>query len=264
VKRTAILAAALVAVASTINAQDAQPRPNLAAVRDQLRMMEGLLTQAVKTGGLSVGRRLQASEPASYFVAGDARARGFILDGYGIFFDVEVPMMRQSMVWSMRTLLLGEQRKEMEDLRHIIANTPDGATRRQAEARLRQLERGATSMGASPVAQSAPPGMATATTVSETAPAPGTSGDPSDPNELYTNAVKNALIDAMLDYSGLDIAPDHWLTVAARDSEGPLVPNALDETSTIVLRLKGSDLLAFRTKKISRDEAHKKVEVREF
>ena len=40
-----------------------------------------------------------------------------------------------------------------------------------------------------------------------------------DPNEAYTRAVKEALVDAMLESSGpLNLAPDEWLTVAARDN----------------------------------------------
>ncbi len=42
-----------------------------------------------------------------------------------------------------------------------------------------------------------------------------------DPDRQYTDAVKSALIDAMLDHSlSMDLGPDEWLTVAARQSEG--------------------------------------------
>ena len=38
-------------------------------------------------------------------VAGDTpAARGFRLDGYGVFFDVEVPGVRPSLAWSLRTM----------------------------------------------------------------------------------------------------------------------------------------------------------------
>ena len=41
-----------------------------------------------------------------------------------------------------------------------------------------------------------------------------------DPHTSYTEAVKNALIDAMLDYSlPMNLDAEEWLTVAARDSE---------------------------------------------
>jgi hypothetical protein len=173
----------------------------------------------------------------------------------------------------MRTLLLAQQTR-IANLRAAVAAAPDtpaGRAQQQlAQNELRELE--GLQAAPSPVAQSAPRGAVSAATVNETAAAAGTasetsaaSADLSDPNSLYTDAVKNALIDAMLDYSGrLSIGADEWLTVAARDSEGPIVPNALDETTTVILRVKGSDLLAFRTNKLSRDEARKKVEVREF
>ena len=64
-----------------------------------------------------------------------------------------------------------------------------------------------------------------------------------DPDRQYTDAVKSALIDAMLDHSlAMDLGPEEWLTVAARQSEGPLAPNQLFDVATIVLRVKGSDL----------------------
>lgn len=268
-KRTVIFAVALAAAASTVSAQDAPARADTGPIRDQIRMMEANLTQAVRLGAQSVSRRLQAAEPgSSLFVTSDARARGFVLDGYGIFFDVDVPMMRQSVAWTMRMMLLAQQER-IATWRALVANAPDTPEGRAAQIQLRELERQQAT--ASPVAQSAPPGRAAAANVNETvAPAasavvPPLSADLSDPNALYTDAVKNALIDAMLDYSGrLNIGADEWLAVAARDSEGPLMPNALDETTTIVLRVKGSDLLAFRTNKLSREEARKKVEVREF
>jgi len=65
-----------------------------------------------------------------------------------------------------------------------------------------------------------------------------------DPNELYTDSVKNALIDAMLRYSSfLKIGENEWLTVAASDSDGPQIPGQLDDASRIVIRVKGSDLV---------------------
>ena len=64
-----------------------------------------------------------------------------------------------------------------------------------------------------------------------------------DPHTSYTEAVKNALIDAMLDYSlPMNLDAEEWLTVAARDSEGPLTPDEIYDASTILIRVKGSDL----------------------
>ena len=263
-KATSIFAAAIMAAATTASAQTIPAPGDGNARRDQIHVMEGVLTAAVRAGAANLARRIQVNEPGSLIVTGTARARGFVLDGYGVFFDVDVPMMRQSVVWSTLMTLRELQRQR---LRQLMATAPDEASRRNAEMELRRLESPA---GAAPsqVAQSGQPaqagqpaqGMATAQSVTEPGPI-----DITDPNEAYTQAVKTALVDAMLDYSRpMNVAPDEWLTVAARDSEGPLTPGALDDATTLVLRIKGSDLEAFFTKKISREEARAKVQVHEF
>jgi hypothetical protein len=87
-----------------------------------------------------------------------------------------------------------------------------------------------------------------------------------DPVGAYEDAVKKALIDAMLNHSApLEIGPEEWLTVAARDNEDRRISATNPyEVATIVMRVKGADLLAFRSGRLTREEAHKKVEVREF
>ena len=65
-----------------------------------------------------------------------------------------------------------------------------------------------------------------------------------DPDKLYSESVKAALIDVMLDHSlRMTLGPDEWLTVAARASEGPIPPAGLSDLITIVMRVKGSDLV---------------------
>jgi hypothetical protein len=240
-------------------------------------MMEVILTDAVKRGADNLGRQMQISEPGSLIVTGTARARGFILDGYGIFFNVDVPMMKQSVVWSTQTLL---REKYRSDLRQFIAANPDSPARRQAEAMLRNLERSLGPVPSqqqqaqpSPVANAStaqnsstvalpPPGVASAQTVPDVA-AITAPPDFRDPNELYTEAVKTSLIDAMLKIGPQLIRTDEWLTVAAQDAEGPL-PGQIYDASTIVLRVRGSDLAAFQAGKLTREEVLAKVEVREF
>jgi hypothetical protein len=63
------------------------------------------------------------------------------------------------------------------------------------------------------------------------------------------------------------LSENDWLTVAARDNEprdtfAPQDP--YEEVVTILLRIKGSDLAAYRAGKIDREEAKKRVELREF
>lgn len=269
-KATWILAASLIGIGAPAFAQ--APVPAAPNSRDDIKMMEGVLTNAVRNGAEALARQMQFNEPGSIVVTGTARARGYVLDGYGFFFVVDVPMMKQSVVWS-RQVLLREQEREF--LRQIVANNPDASVRRDAETRLRTLERrdAPAATGVSPVAQPAP-GMAAAQTVPDsttTRPAANAGApvqplvDNADPNARYTEAVKNALVDAMLKYSAaLKVGAEEWLTVAAQDSEGPLTPGEVYDASTLVVRVKGSDLAAFQANRITRDEVLKKVEVREF
>jgi hypothetical protein len=223
-------------------------------------MMEGVLTVAVRNGAETLARQLQIAEPGSLVVAGTAHARGFALEGYGVFFDVDVPPMKQSVAWS-TMMLVREARRQQ--LRQLLASADvDPGTRRRAEGELRRLEGSPLEPAApSPVADGSPaPGTVSAQVTSD---APTL--DQQDPNQLYTEAVKTALIDAMLNFSGsMDLAPDEWLTVAARDSEGLPIPGAVDDASTIVLSVKGRDVAAFQAKQITLEEARKRVQAREF
>ena len=84
-----------------------------------------------------------------------------------------------------------------------------------------------------------------------------------DPDDEYTQAVREALIDAMLDYSGsLIIGDNEWLMVAASDGAGSMSNALADQRTTMFLRIKGSDLSKFRAKTLSREDARTKVEVK--
>ena len=96
--------------------------------------------------------------------------------------------------------------------------------------------------------------------------APGASSI--QPREIYLSEITNALTDAILDYteSPIGVGADEWLTVAARESVDrrfvPADPN--DTAMTIILRIKGSDLNALRDRKLGREEARKRVEVKQY
>lgn len=227
----------------------------------QVRMMEGVIVAAVRNGAEGLARQLQVAEPGSLIVTGTARARGFALEGYGVFFDVDVPQMKQSVAWSTMVMLREARRQQATS---ILASNADPELKRQARAELQRIEGGAPVPpgGATPVASAGSNGTVAAQTVDT----PGAVGaDTRDPNQLYTDSIKTALIDAMLNYSGpMDLARDEWLTIAARDSDGPLMPGVVDDASTIVLRVKGSDIADYLAKRITVEEARKRVEVKEF
>ncbi len=264
----------------------AKPDPQVAA-RYQLAIMEDVLERAVQQGARTMSRQLQGAMPQMLLLGGDARARGFRLEGYGVFFDVDVPAMRQSVVWSWKMLDLTNAGAAgaIEALREHLKTVRDPAQRRDLDQLIRQLElqvgpssgvaasvraetsggrEGQTTVVALPKPQpgAAPPSGGTPVV----AQAPRIAVSEEDPGEAYTTAVKESLIDAMLGYSqSLAIGPDEWLTVAARDrGEAGLAADDPFDVTTIQLRIKGADLLALHAGRLTIDEARKRVEVREY
>ena len=73
-------------------------------------------------------------------------------------------------------------------------------------------------------------------------------------------------MDAMLEYTlPLGIRADEWLTVAARrHDDRPLIAPADTDARSVVIRIKGGDLMAFRAGQLTKDEALKRMEVRVF
>lgn len=256
--------------------------------RQDVQMMEVALTRALQTGARQLAQLLRVNDPTSAFVTEIGRARGFILEGYGIFFDVDVPGMKQSVVWAAQVNELARDR--VTTLQAAGSMAPDDPRRGPAYARVRQIDRLIQALQAGQVllppapsatapAQLVAPDRVEAMSVNESVlvqsgvpvPPPAASLVPDlqnmqvrDPDELYTESVKNALIDAMLGYSKLlKIEHNEWLTVAASDSDGP-IPGQLDDRSRILISIKGSDLALFQAGTLTRDEVRKRVQVKEF
>ncbi len=264
----------------------AAPKPiNMDEMRRHIYVMEGALAQAVDFGAKQLNRQILAVMPGVFMLEGEARARGVHLDGYGVFFDVRVPMMRQSMVWSLRMMMDQDDAANqalVTDLRKQVQGITDAGTRASMEKAIRQLERQApggvarnqqvTPGGVMPGASSPAVGAAMAAGISNSRPAaappPADSIWAQDPNRAYTEAVTRALVDAMIDYSSpMVFGPDQWLTVAARDDEGRnglAGQDPLEEVVTMIYRIKGSDLLAYRSGRIDRDEVRKRVQMSQF
>src|SRR5256885_754981 len=87
-----------------------------------------------------------------------------------------------------------------------------------------------------------------------------------NPNEEYRGEVVQALMDVMIDYSGpLAIGDDEWLTVAARGiQDRPRLGPPDNDVQTVVIRIRGADLAAFRARQLTRDEVIKRIEKRVF
>jgi hypothetical protein len=258
---------------------------NMADMRHHVYVMEGALARAVDYGVKQLNRQILEVMPGVFMLEGEARARGVYLDAYGVFFDVRVPSMRQSMVWSMRVMMdQANQANQaaINDLRKYMQGVTDPNTRATFERALRQLEGQAAAP--TPRNQQVTPGLVmpdanmpavgSATAAGLMAPratppaADLWSKDPNYVDRAYTEAVTRALVDAMIDYSTpMAIPADQWLTVAARDDEGrdSLAPqDPLEEVFTFIYRIKGSDLQLYRTGKIDRDEVRKRVQLSQF
>src|SRR5262249_38741930 len=187
----------------------------------------------------------------------------FRLDGYGVFFDVEVPMLRQSVAWSLRQMFdqSGPSLNAAIDrIRQLITTVTDPRARQQFDDALRRIE-----LQAGPAPGLAPAGSGVEPSAAQARPiSPAALEWLNDPNGAYTSEVKNALIDAMLEHSGpLNLRADEWLTIAARDGEPSDRLNPGDDIGSIIIRIKGSDLGALHTNRITLQEARKRIEVHE-
>lgn len=264
VKTGILVALALITTAQA--PQQGQSPSELKRRRDQVQMLEGVLTRAVRLGAENLSRRMQSADPTVLMTTGTARARGFILEGYGVFFDVDIPALRQSALWAFQTMNRDLQvGNALDSLRAWVRSVPDPASRANLEQALKRVE---LQVGPAPgqrerdAVEPAPPGMVSGAVAPEL-------GVPDDPDAAYTEAVKAALIEAMLNYSGpIDLGPDEWLTIAARASEEPVMPGEIYDARTIVIRVKGSDIATYSNPndRSKRDEIRKRVaaEVRVF
>src|SRR5688572_12193195 len=247
-RRTGIVAAAVTLWVASTGAQV----PKGAEVeqikqRQRISLMEGVLERAVANGAENLVRQVKHVMPDVPMLTGVPEVRGFRLDGYGVFFDVEVPGLRLPMAWTLRYVVDGNRlavNAALSQLRAMVLEQPV-----QERARLELLVRQMEERNMQEV--------------------PSSQVDPAvvrDPNEAYNRAVKEALVDAMLESSGpLSLGTDEWLTVAARDNipADPLVPGDSTDLNTVIFKIKGGDLAAFRSGQITLDEARKRVRAEE-
>jgi hypothetical protein len=256
-----------------------------------VQVMEGVLQSAVRYAAGQMNLKLQAVSPELLQLSGAARARGFRLDGYGVFFDVEVPAaLRQTMGWTAKMMQQNDQTLDQAIVQlRRLTNELEGKRRMDAETALRLVELRARPalrgnpyglgdrIAANAVQAGSSTGDANAQNVSSgsvpqgaapaQAPQPG-QGDQAwmqNPDAAYELEVREALISAMLEYgSTLALQPEEWLTVAARDNQSVVIPGDLSETVTVILRIKGSDLAELMAGRLAPQDARRRVEVREF
>jgi hypothetical protein len=243
-----------------------EPRPAAAvdSRRHSIRMMEAVLSRAVLGGAEQLAEQIGNGSPNMSFFTGQARAHGFQLEGYGVFFHVEIPEMQTSLVLSVTTLERDVAVADaLELVRRAVDSAPEGAPKIQAETGLKRLE-----VLVGPMPGLAPdPGNAADRNMMRAANTTPVPDLPAwrDPSAVYRAAIKDALIDAMLEHSrGMNIRPEEFLTVAAHRGESPLGPGEIVTSSTLVLRIKGSDLALYDADRTRKAQIRERVEAREF
>jgi hypothetical protein len=287
-----------IAIASPVLAQPVARAVEVRQTHYQIGVMERVLEGAVEHGAAIIRDRLQAiapDAPAQMLILDNPRVRGFRLDNYGVFFDVEVPSLNGTLTWSLRTL--DQNDLGLQSAFNVLRSRLDPADVDLQQA-LRRVELQVGPMQvATPVsapvpapagapllpnprraagaAARAPDRPVTATSLAPAA-APGTVAAAKaqqaedrildNPNEAYRAEVVQALADAMLDYSGsLGIGADEWMTIAARGiQDRPRLGPADNDAQTVIIRARGADLAAFRAGQMSRDDVIRRIERRVF
>ena len=269
-KRVVTLSIAALLASAPARAQTADQQ------RYQIGVMEQVLEQAVEHGARVTRDRLQAIVPAEQLAGEPALVRGFRIESYGMFFDVEVPTLlyEATLPWMFRTLDQNDLglTSALKTLRAVVEKSGDT----NLEQALKRVE-----LQVAPAGAVASPAVATAVpSISAPAPQPGarlvsgsaasvstnpvqvsSAAEPQDnilenPQEAYRSEVSDALMDAMLDHSrGLSIAPGEWLHVAARRHEDRPQLAPADDARTVMIRVRGSDLNQFLAGQITREEA---------
>jgi hypothetical protein len=276
-------------IASGASAQTAASNADADPIRARQRifMMERVLEGAVQVGVDNLRRRVRAIMPDDALLQGSPpQVRGFRLDGYGVFFDVEVPALRRSLAWSIRTMneTGNALARDIAAMRAFVQAIPDARVKAEFERTLRRVQQQVVPPQAPMVAAAAAGPQVTAQTVGaqmvtepiaepavapepvNPVPAPVDNALLNDPSDAYTDEVKAAVIDAMIENSGpLVLGDDEWLTVAARDN-APAAPfiSGDPDVVTLVLRVKGSDLSAFRAGRLTLEQVRARVQTSEF
>jgi hypothetical protein len=253
----------------------ARPTPQQRDQRYQIRTMERVLEGAVEHGAKVTRDRLQAVPlvSAEMLLSENARVRGYRLEGYGLFFDVAVPMLEGSLTWSFRTLDQNNLGLEsaLTALRSLVEKSGDTNFEqafKRVELQVAPVTLNAPAQSLLPDARTLTGSAATVTAAAADPPpaAPPADAILGDPVEAFRAEIRDALMNAMLDHgAALRLSPTDLLTIAARSSDDRTVLGPLnDGDQTIMITVSGADLTAYLSGQIERDEARKRMTVRVF
>jgi hypothetical protein len=224
--------------------------------RYQLRIMERVFEQAVTHGAEQFASRIETSDPSSRInFAGAARARGFKLDGYGVFFDVQVPMLRPSVNWVFRQLnQLGFSARIAADLDEVLPVLREKMRSFDDEQLMENFERALLAFPR-PLPPSSPP------TGAKLVDREVLVASEEDLQAEYADRIAAEVTVVILDHSeAILLGADDWLVVATVASFSPNDTPGMK----MMLKIRGSDLIALRARELSREDAIKRIETGEF
>lgn len=197
--------------------------PNL---RAQVRTMERVFSSAIQNGVDQIAQKINDVMPGLRIFAGLPHAHGYQVENFGWFFDVEVPEVQTASVDLYVALQPDPRRLSSGADTRTVGNTVTGAVATPREDPMQ-----------APVIQ--------------------------DPRREYRLAIRDALMDAMLDYGQLPLKPAEELTVGARAADAPMPSMEASDTVTLILRITGADLALYKQGKITRAEAKARIRVKE-
>ena len=267
---SAIVCGCLAAVPALAQTSSARQEAESGQQRYQIATLERVLEGAVEHGVAVTRDRLQAvaQMPTELLLSDNAHARGFRLEGYGVFFDVSVPSF-ETTLWTLRTLDQNDLGLDsaMKELQQIVRGNTN------AEQALKRIELQVNPMGLVRTSTNRPTATDARNAVGSTAstavdPPNQPSYDPiiKDPDEAYRGEVIDALKDAMLEHSSsLGIGTNEWLTIAARGNDDrPRLAPADSAARTRIIRLRGADLAAYLARQITKQEAMDRIEIKVY
>ncbi len=228
--------------------------------RYQLRIMERVFEQAVTHGAEQFASRIETSDPSSRInFAGTAQARGFRLDGYGVFFDVQVPMLRPSINWVFRQLNQSDLSARLAaDLDEVLPVLRENMRTFDDEQLMENFERALLAFR-----RPLPPGspMGPTRTGSQRGRLARRVASEEDLQAEYTAQIATEVTAVILDHSeAILLGADDWLVVATVASFSPNNTPGMK----MMLKILGSDLIALRAGELSREDAIKRIETGEF
>ena len=114
---TAAPEATVPATAAPLDAETVRRR------RREIKNMEGVLASAVRSAAQEIATEMETPETGKFLLSGSLGARGFILDGYGVFFHVEIPGVRPSLISPMVLESLQQRLAQQRQAQPEVAST---------------------------------------------------------------------------------------------------------------------------------------------